>query len=94
MTDADYIDDLALLRNTPVQAGFLLHSLEQAARSIGLYVNANKTKFMYFRQKEAISIQSSKPLKLVDKFTYLSSNISSIEISKPVHIPQQQYLIY
>ena len=40
--DADYADDLSLLTNTPTQAEFLLHSLEQAARDIGLYVNADK----------------------------------------------------
>ena len=36
MTNADYTDDLALLTNTPAQAESLLHSLEQAARGIGL----------------------------------------------------------
>ena len=37
------MDDLAFQANTPAQAEFLLHSLEQAARGIGLYVEANKT---------------------------------------------------
>ena len=32
-------DDLALLTNTPTQAKSLLHSLEQAARGIGLYAD-------------------------------------------------------
>ena len=40
--DADYTDDIALLANTPTQAKSLLHSLEQAAGGIGLYVNAAK----------------------------------------------------
>ena len=39
--DADYVDDQALLTNTPTQAESLLHSLEQAAWSSGLYMNAN-----------------------------------------------------
>ena len=39
ITDVDYVDDLALLANTPVQAKSLLHSLEQIARGIGVYVN-------------------------------------------------------
>ena len=38
ITDADYTDDLDLLVNTPVQAKSLLHSLNQAASDIGLYV--------------------------------------------------------
>ena len=43
ITDADYTDDLVLLANTPAQAKSLLHSLEQAAGGIYLYVNINKT---------------------------------------------------
>ena len=44
----------------------LLHTLEQVAGSIGFYVNANKTKFMCFELKEAISILNGKLLKYVD----------------------------
>ena len=39
MTDAD---DLVLLTNTPAQAKSQQHSLEQAARCIGIYMSANK----------------------------------------------------
>ena len=35
MTDTDYIDDPALLVNTPAQVESLLHSIEQVAGSIG-----------------------------------------------------------
>ena len=35
MTDTDYEDDLELFTDTPAQAEFLLHSLEQAAIGIG-----------------------------------------------------------
>ena len=42
--DADYVDDLALLINTPDQAEcLLLHSLEPTARGIDLSVNSQKT---------------------------------------------------
>ena len=44
----NYVDDLALLANTPTQAESLQHSLEQAARGIGLYMNSDKTEFMHF----------------------------------------------
>ena len=47
--DTDYADDLALLAYTPVQAKYLLHRLEQAARSIGLYMNSDKTEFVCFK---------------------------------------------
>ena len=39
-------DDIPLQENTPYHAETLLHSLEQAAGDIGLYVNADKTEFM------------------------------------------------
>ena len=48
ITDADYADDIAILVNTPNQAETLLHSLEQAAASIGLHVNAQKTEYMCY----------------------------------------------
>ena len=43
--NADDTDDLVLLANTPAQAQFLLHCLKQAAKSIGLYANLDKTEF-------------------------------------------------
>ena len=79
MTDADYADDLALLTNTPAQAESQFHTLEQAAGGINLHVNANKREFMCFNQEGAISTLKGNPLKLVDQFTYLGSNISSTE---------------
>ena len=41
-------------------------------------MNANKTKYMCFKQ-EAISTISSESLKLVDKFIYFDSSVSSTE---------------
>ena len=65
-TDADYTDNLVLLVNTPAQVKYPQHSLEQAAENIGLYVNANKTEYLCFKQKEAISTQSGKLLKIMN----------------------------
>ena len=79
ITDADYADDRTLLANTPNQAETLLHSLERAAAGIGLHVNAHKTEFMCFNQKGDISTLDGTSLKLVDKFTYLGSSVSSTE---------------
>ena len=70
MRNADYTADLMLLTNTPAQAESLLLSLEQAAGGIGLYMNTNKTEFICFKWED---------LRLVDKLTYFSSNISSIK---------------
>ena len=79
ITDADYTDDIPLLANTPNQAETLLHSLERAATGIGLHVNAHKTEYMCYNQTGDISILDGTSLKLVDKFTYLGSSVSSTE---------------
>ena len=77
--NTNYTDDMALLVNTPTQAKTLQHSLEWAAGGIGLHVNADKTEYKCFNQRGDISTLKSGPLKLVDKFTYLWSNVSSTE---------------
>ena len=75
--DADYVDDIALLANTCTQAKILLHSLERASAGIGFHVNANKTEYMCFNQRGDISTLKGGPLKLVDKFIYRGSSVSS-----------------
>ena len=77
ITDADYADDIATLANTPNQAETLLHSLEWAG--IGLYVNAHKMEYMCYNQTGDITTLDGTSLKLVDKFTYLGSSVSSTE---------------
>ena len=77
ITDADYADDIALLANAPTQAESLLHSLERAAAGTGLHFNAHKTEYMSFNQSGDISTLNGSTLKLVDKFTYLGSSVSS-----------------
>ena len=77
--DADYANDLVLLANTLRQAKTLLHSLDWAAGGIGLHVNADKTEYKCFNQRGDISTLKGGPLKLVDKFTYLGSSVSSTE---------------
>ena len=79
ITDADYADDIALLANAPAQSETLLHSLERAATGIGLYVNTQKTEYMCLNQTGDTSTLNGSALKLVDKFTYLGSSVSSIE---------------
>ena len=79
ITDADYVDDIAILANTPNQAETLLHSLEQAAAGIGLHFNAYKTEYMCYNQTGDISTLNGTSLKLIDKFTYLGSSVPSTE---------------
>ena len=65
-----------LLANTTTQAKSLLYNMEQPARGIGLHMNANKMKYMCFNYEGAISTLNGSPLKLVDKFMYLSSSVT------------------
>ena len=77
ITDTDYTDDIALLANAPTQTEILQHSLEQVATGIGLHVNTLKMEYMCFNQTGDICTLDSSSLKLVDKFTYLGSSVSS-----------------
>ena len=79
ITDADYAADIAILVNMLNQAKTLLHSLEWATAGIGLHVKAHKTEYMCFNQAGDISTLDGTSLKLVDKFTYLGSSVSSTE---------------
>ena len=80
ITDADYTDDMVLLANTPAQAKTLLHSLKWVAAGIGLHVNAHKMEYMCFNLGGNISTQNGSSLKLVDKFIYLGSSVSSTKM--------------
>ena len=77
--DADYADNIALLANAPAHAETLLHCLERAAVGIGLHLNAHKTDYMCFNQGDDNSTLNGSSLKLVDKFTYQGSSVSSTE---------------
>ena len=77
ITDAHYTDDIALLASTPTQAETLQHSLEPTAAGIGLHVNAEKMGYICFNQRCYISTLIVSSLKLVEKFNYLGSSVSS-----------------
>ena len=79
ITDDKYADDIALLANMSNQAEKLQHSLERTAAGIGLHINAHKTEYMCYNQRGNITTLDGASLKLVDKFTYLRSSVSSIE---------------
>ena len=79
ISDVDYADDIALLTNAPAQAETQQHSLERAAVGIGLHVKAQKTEYMCFYQRGDIFTLNGSSLKLVDKFTYQETSVSSTE---------------
>ena len=55
------------------------NSLERAASGIGLHVNVDKTAYMCFNQRGDIFTLNGASLKLIDKFIYLGSSVSSTE---------------
>ena len=57
----------------------LFNIARRAAAGIGLHVNAHKTEYMCYNQTGDITTLDGTPLKLVDKFTYLGSSVSSTE---------------
>ena len=69
------------LANTPAHSESLLHSLEQAAGSIGLHLNAERTEYICFDQNQKVDISALKgrSLKLIDNFTNLGRSLSSTE---------------
>ena len=73
------IEVLPLSTLTIVLSILQLHNLERATAGIGLLVNAHKTEYMCFNQTGDISTLDGTPHKLVDKFTYLGSGVSSTE---------------
>ena len=93
ITVSDYADDLALFGNTPIHAECLLYSQEQAVRGTVLSMNSDQTEFMCFKQDGAISTLNDKPLKLLDHFRYLSSNISFTENNVNIHIGKAKTVI-
>ena len=86
ITDTDYADDLALLPDNSYNAQKLLHILEQSAAFIGLHVNATKTEYMCYKQDGPIEALNKTPLKKVDDFVYLGSNIASTETNVLIRI--------
>ena len=64
---------------SPYKTPAFLYSMGQAARSISLYVNADRTELIYFNHNGSTSSLNIKPLKLEDQWIYLSSNITSTE---------------
>ena len=72
--------------NTPIQAESLQHNSEK--------VTNKHTEFMCFKEGGIISTLSCKPLKLIDQFTYLGSNISSIESDVYIWLGKEWNTIY
>ena len=79
MTDLDFADDIALLSEEIQQAQKLLQSVETSVGKVGLKMNAGKTKYMAFNQKESICLKTNQGsiLEEVNDFKYLGALMES-----------------
>ena len=81
ITDLDFADDIALLSDTLHQAQNLLSRVESAAESVGLQMNATKTKFMAYNISDntTLSTKDGSHLEQVNDFQYLGSWVDESE---------------
>ena len=81
LTDLDFADDIALLSDTLEQAQELLSRVEDAAATVGLQMNASKTKVMAYNTIEDVKLNTkdNNQLDQVDDFQYLGSWVDSTE---------------
>eukprot|EP00111_Clytia_hemisphaerica_P010883 TCONS_00031851-protein len=80
LADLDFADDISLLNETVVEAEKLLHKLEISTQSIGLFLNAKKTKYMHINPTTNDGIQQSVngiALEKLDDFKYLGAYTNS-----------------
>ena len=75
LSELAYADDIALLDNTLKEVEDLLHRVEEAAQSIGLFLNASKTKYMHLNptSDELLHALNGSEIEKVDDFLYLGS---------------------
>ena len=80
--DTEYFDIVAgILQGDTLAPYLFIICLDYVLRTSidKIHVNAHKTEYMCFNQAGHISTQDRTSLKLVDKFTYLGSSVSSTE---------------
>ena len=73
LAELAFADDIALMEDTVHQAEVLLHKVEAATQSIGLFLNVAKTKVMHVNPSSDVNIlsRSGETIEKVDDFLYL-----------------------
>ena len=79
LSDLDYADDIALFADTIQKAELLLHKVESASKSAGIFRNPSKTKYMHINPSANDSVHSSdgSQIEKVEDFIYLGSYTNS-----------------
>ncbi|CAF4888459.1 unnamed protein product [Pieris macdunnoughi] len=70
-----FADDLVLLSETGQEIQYMLESLNNASKRVGLEINLSKTMLMTSSEKKALYL-GSEPLKYTDSYIYLGKQIS------------------
>jgi len=75
ITDMDFADDIALVSEGIAQAQEMLALVEESAKSVGLVMNAGKTKYMKYNINDEVNIKAldGSEIERVDDFKYLGS---------------------
>ena len=73
LSDLDYADDIVLFADMIQEAELLLHKVESASKSTGLFLNPSKTKYIYIYPSANDSVHSSdgSQIEKVEVFQYL-----------------------
>ncbi len=80
ITNLDFADDIALLANNLKDAEEVLHLVEASALTVGLGMNAKKTKAMVYNEApSAINTLDGSDLEIVQDYKYLGTWIASSE---------------
>ena len=75
LADLDFADDIVLIDESIREAERVLHKVELATQSIGLFLNVQKTKYMHMNSTSNQSFRTvdGSELELVEDFEYLGS---------------------
>ena len=79
LSDLDYADDIVLFADTIQETELLLHKVESASKSTGLFLNPSKTKYIHINPSANDSAHSSdgSQIEKVEVFKYLRSYTNS-----------------
>ena len=79
ITDLDFADDIALVSDLVANAESLLHSLENAARLVGLHCNESKTEVISSTPNCSFVSSAGNSINQVEDFKYLGSFVMDSE---------------
>jgi len=85
-TDQDYADDAVLFTDEPSKWTEILTHFDAASQTMGLHTSRSKTHLQntgHGTAPQAVTIQGGHTVDVVERFTYLGSDISSCSRSKP-----------